>query len=199
MHPTRTAGGLGGFQYERHQPEQTLLYQVIAQHYPVFKESLEAQGRSLPEYVQREFDEFLTCGRLEHGFLRVRCEDCKHDRLVAFSCKRRGFCPSCGARRMAESAALLVEEVLIAVASAELLGQREPFSELAGIADYPMIHHAVPQDVSSTALLRHRDSLPPVNIIVKRPFRPVKNRPGTPSPNRGRRGVHSGRPAGVVM
>ena len=30
---------------------------------------------------------------------------------VAFSCKRRGFCPSCGARRMAESAALLVEEV----------------------------------------------------------------------------------------
>lgn len=31
--------------------------------------------------------------------------------LVAFSCKRRGFCPSCGARRMAESAALLVDEV----------------------------------------------------------------------------------------
>ena len=31
--------------------------------------------------------------------------------VVAFSCKRRGFCPSCGARRMAESAALLVDEV----------------------------------------------------------------------------------------
>jgi hypothetical protein len=28
------------------------------------------------------------------------------------SCKRRGFCPSCGARRMAESAALLVDDVL---------------------------------------------------------------------------------------
>jgi hypothetical protein len=27
------------------------------------------------------------------------------------SCKPRGFCPSCGARRMAESAALLVDEV----------------------------------------------------------------------------------------
>jgi len=36
-----------------------------------------------------------------------------HDeRLVAFSCKRRGFCPSCGARRMADSAALLVDEIL---------------------------------------------------------------------------------------
>ena len=30
---------------------------------------------------------------------------------MAFSCKRRDFCPSCGARRMAESAALLVDEV----------------------------------------------------------------------------------------
>jgi hypothetical protein len=33
------------------------------------------------------------------------------EHLVAFSCKKRGFCPSCGARRMAESAALLVDEV----------------------------------------------------------------------------------------
>jgi len=45
-------------------------------------------------------------------FLRVRCESCHAEHLVAFSCKRRGFCPSCGARRMAESAALLVDEVL---------------------------------------------------------------------------------------
>jgi ribosomal protein S27E len=66
----------------------------------------------LPKYVEREFDEFLRCGRLEHGFLRVVCGDCKHEKLVAFSCKRRGFCPSCGARRMAESAALLVDDVL---------------------------------------------------------------------------------------
>lgn len=28
-----------------------------------------------------------------------------------FSCKKRGFCPSCGARRMAETAALLADEV----------------------------------------------------------------------------------------
>ncbi len=54
----------------------------------------------------------LKCGRLEHGFLRVRCTTCHAERLVAFSCKRRGFCPSCGARRMTESAALLVDEVL---------------------------------------------------------------------------------------
>ncbi len=34
------------------------------------------------------------------------------EKLVAFSCKKRGFCPSCGARRMAETAALLADEVL---------------------------------------------------------------------------------------
>jgi ribosomal protein S27E len=47
-----------------------------------------------------------------NGFLRVRCESCHVEHLVAFSWKRRGFCPSCGARRMAKSAALLVDEVL---------------------------------------------------------------------------------------
>lgn len=70
------------------------------------------QGKRLPYYVEREFDEFLRCGRLEHGFLRVVCDDCKHEKLVAFSCKRRGFCPSYGSRRMVESAALLVDYVL---------------------------------------------------------------------------------------
>jgi len=43
---------------------------------------------------------------------RVQYETCHAEHLVAFSCKRRGFCPSCGARRMAESTALLVDEVL---------------------------------------------------------------------------------------
>ncbi|MGY5395088.1 transposase [Acinetobacter sp. NigerLNRRAM0016] len=57
------------------------------------------------------FSDFHLDAELEYGFLRVRCEDCHHERLVAFSCKRRGFCPSCGARRMVESAALLVDEV----------------------------------------------------------------------------------------
>ena len=102
---------LRAFAYQRHQPEQTRLYQLVAQHYPAFRTLMAEQGRPLPHYIQAEFEDFLRCGRLEHGFLRVRCEDCPHERLVAFSCKKRGFCPSCGARRMAESAALLLDEV----------------------------------------------------------------------------------------
>ncbi len=98
--------------YERHKPEQTLLYQIIDKYYPQFLELMAQQDKDLPKYVRSEFEEYLKCGCLEHGFLRVRCESCHHERLVAFSCKRRGFCPSCGARRMAESAALLVDEIL---------------------------------------------------------------------------------------
>jgi hypothetical protein len=98
--------------YQRHRPEQTLLYQIVEEYYPAFTTHLTERGRELPGYVQREFEDYLKCGRLEHGFLRVRCASCHTEHLVAFSCKRRGFCPSCGARRMAESAALLVDKVL---------------------------------------------------------------------------------------
>jgi len=111
--PARKADTRNGkWNYERRRPEHTLLYRLVAEHYPRFPALLADQGRSLPHYVQREFDDFLKCGILEHGFLRVRCQDCRVERLVAFSCKRRGFCPSCGARRMVESAALLVDQVL---------------------------------------------------------------------------------------
>ena len=42
MRSARIVGGLGGPTYQRHQPEKTHLYQIITQHYPVFKEALEA-------------------------------------------------------------------------------------------------------------------------------------------------------------
>jgi len=57
-------------------------------------------GSRLPRFVKDEFDAFLQCGILAHGFLRLRCGECGHDSLLTFSCKRRGFCPSCGARLM---------------------------------------------------------------------------------------------------
>ncbi|MCP4136907.1 MAG: transposase, partial [bacterium] len=55
-------------------------------------------------------------GVLAHGFVRLHCEGCGHDRLLAFSCKGRGVCPSCAGRRMADSAAHLVDRVFPEVA-----------------------------------------------------------------------------------
>ena len=69
-------------------------------------------GDGLPRFVEQEFRDFLDCGCLASGFARFRCDGCGHNRLVPFSCKGRGFCPSCGGRRMAERAAHLVDHVL---------------------------------------------------------------------------------------
>ena len=104
--------GTSAVGYERHRPEQTLLYQLVERYYPELVALLSEQGKPLPKYVLREFDDYLKCGRLEHGFLRLRCDTCYAERLLGFSCKHRGFCPSCGAHRMAESAALLVDHIL---------------------------------------------------------------------------------------
>ncbi len=98
--------------YLHHRPETTLFYQVIEEYWPEFQTELALHGKNLPAFVIKEFDEYLKCRRLEHGFLRVQCESCHDEKLVAFSCKRRGLCPSCGARHMADSATLLVDEVL---------------------------------------------------------------------------------------
>ena len=69
-------------------------------------------GWGVPRWVEHDFRSYLRCGILAHGFARVRCTDCGHDRLLAFSCKGRGVCPSCNARRMAEVAAHLTDEVI---------------------------------------------------------------------------------------
>jgi Transposase zinc-binding domain/Protein of unknown function (DUF4011) len=54
---------------------------------------------------------YLDCGIFERGFARIRCPDCATEYLLAFSCKGRGLCPSCGAKRAAEFAAFLKDEV----------------------------------------------------------------------------------------
>lgn len=59
--------------YQRHRPEQPLLYQIVEAYYPIFAAHLEERGGELPGYVQREFEDYLKCGRLEHGFLRLLC------------------------------------------------------------------------------------------------------------------------------
>lgn len=100
--------------YERRRPEETTLYQAITGHWQSFKTIAETSEskRSLPAYVCKEVDAYLTCGILSHGFLELNCDHCSNQKLLAFSCKKRGFCPSCGARRMVETSAYLVDHIL---------------------------------------------------------------------------------------
>ena len=102
----------------RRQPEDGTLYGVVRDHLPALLERARdhsEHGFGYPRFVEREFEKFLACGLLCNGFVRVRCDHCADERLVAFSCKTRGFCPSCTSRRMAGTAAHLVDRVLPAV------------------------------------------------------------------------------------
>jgi len=147
MEPLHQAPGLPASlataRYARHRPEATLLYELVDPHYPPFLAALERDGRTLPTFVQQEFAAYLTCGRLEHGFLRARCTQCHAERLVAFSCKRRGFCPSCGARRLVETAALLVDEIL----------PRQPLRQWVLSVPFPLRFLFATEPASLTAVL----------------------------------------------
>ena len=104
----------GGSSYQRRQPENTVLYQMIADEFSTFREEVFelGGGHELPGFVLQEFERYLDCGILARGFARVRCATCRKEILVGFSCKGRGICPSCGARRMHDIAAHLVDRIL---------------------------------------------------------------------------------------
>jgi hypothetical protein len=92
-----------------------VLYSVVCEQLETFLARAREGDRPAPRFIEQELRAYLQCGILAHGFLRLHCDACGHDRLVTFSCKRRGFCPSCGGRRMADTAAHLVDRVLPAV------------------------------------------------------------------------------------
>jgi hypothetical protein len=62
-------------------------------------------------FVEQTVFRYLDCGIFERGFARIRCRRCAEEYLVAFSCKGRGLCPSCAAKRGAAFGAFLAEEV----------------------------------------------------------------------------------------
>src|SRR5437879_13812321 len=82
--------------YEPRDPIRTVLYHVIADHLETFLASLDADpdAKGLPAYVQREFDAYLQCGILAHGFLRLGCDPCPKELPLPFRGKRRRFAPS---------------------------------------------------------------------------------------------------------
>ncbi len=100
--------------YERRRPETTTLYQVVQDNVETLYGAVEegALRLSLPRFVKKELDGYLDCGLLCWGFARLRCDACVETRLVAFSCKGRGFCPSCLGRKMSATASNLVDYVM---------------------------------------------------------------------------------------
>ena len=98
--------------YERRRPERTPLYKVVAEHLEGWLENRSVAEQPVSAHVERELRSYLTCGILCFGFGRARCASCGQGFVVAFSCKGRGVCPSCNGRRMAQTAAHLVDRVI---------------------------------------------------------------------------------------
>jgi hypothetical protein len=99
--------------YRRRRPTATPFYPIVQHPLETFlARAAEAGPWGVAGWVEEDFRAYLRCGILAHGFARVRCDDCAAERLVAFSCKGRGVCPSCNARRMVEVAAHLNDHVL---------------------------------------------------------------------------------------
>lgn len=113
LDPEATSTPSKGIVYERMRPETGTLYQVIRDNLRTLYAAVEdGFAAPLPVFVRDEFERYLDCGILSRGFAWLKCDQCHEQRLVAFSCKGRGFCGSCLGRRMAQSAANLVDHVL---------------------------------------------------------------------------------------
>ena len=84
----------------------------MAEHSETVFAEAEAHGGGYPRYVKDEVAAYLRCGIYCFGFARFACRSCGHERLVAYSCRGRGLCPSCITKRSALTAATLCDEVL---------------------------------------------------------------------------------------
>ena len=56
-----------------------MLYALVEQHLPSFQRNLAERERTLPRYIVDEFRDYLACGRLQHGCIRVKCNGCRHE------------------------------------------------------------------------------------------------------------------------
>jgi hypothetical protein len=91
--------------YEARRPTESIIHQTLAEHLSTFIYERERELCPLPKYVREELEAYLRCGIHHYGFLRVRCPAgaCGFDHALPFSCKKRGFCSSCFAKRAAET------------------------------------------------------------------------------------------------
>ncbi|MCX6123520.1 MAG: transposase zinc-binding domain-containing protein, partial [Proteobacteria bacterium] len=99
--------------YVRHEPEKTVAYQTLARCWPVVSTLYAANDEGISPYIESEVNRYLKCGILQLGYALLQCtnNDCKATRVVEFSCRGRGFCYSCGNKRMEQQSRRIESEV----------------------------------------------------------------------------------------
>jgi ribosomal protein S27E len=109
---------MAGIYRPRH-PERTALYRVLFHYFDRFlaeyEQRFEKEYGFLRPIIQEVVERYLDCGNPRCGFARIRCPNCGEDRLLMFSCRTRGFCPSCHSKRLEEWGEWMREELLLDV------------------------------------------------------------------------------------
>jgi len=96
-----------------------VLYRVLFHYFDQFL--AEYESRFEKEYgffrpiIKEVVERYLDCGNPKCGFARIRCPSCGEERFVMFSCRSRGFCPSCHSKRLEEWGEWMREELLLDV------------------------------------------------------------------------------------
>ena len=93
------------------------MYRVLFYNFERFLEQYEHRFEKeygyLRPIVQEVVEKYLNCGNPKNGFARIKCKDCGTERLLMFSCKTRGFCPSCHSKRREEWAEWMREDLIL--------------------------------------------------------------------------------------
>jgi len=105
--------------YKPRNPKASVLYQCVKAHFAALEAAYPTRYQEQCGFhravIPRVVEKFLTCGDLTKGFARVRCDTCRHEYLLAFSCKGRYFCPSCHQKRVLRFGTWVADEVLAPV------------------------------------------------------------------------------------
>ncbi len=84
--------------YQPQRPQASPLFRLVQDHLrglqTVYDERFAQEYGPWRPVMGEVAEKFLACGVLAHGFARIRCDDCAHEDLLAFSCKGRYFCPA---------------------------------------------------------------------------------------------------------
>jgi len=111
--------------YSPRHPERIVLYRVLFHYFDRFlteyESRLEREYGYFRPIIKDVVERYLDCGNPRCGFARICCPDCRQERLVMFSCRTRGFCPSCHAKRIEEWGEWMRETLLLDVAHRQIV------------------------------------------------------------------------------
>ena len=93
-------------------PHGSFLVQLIKRAFPNYLEEITAEGRDLPDFVIKEFEQVTTCGDYRTHHAEFECGKCGNCWKICLRCKRRGWCPACMVFRQMDRTRFIQERVI---------------------------------------------------------------------------------------